>query len=182
MATHSSILAWRIPWIEEPGRLQFIGMQRVRHNWITSTSLPGGRSSQSSCVSTGLLWCRVSTWAEAPESKWTGPGRTAGIHPHCSWYEIVWASPPIPGSQGCFVITTCLTSFLLTVWPLVSVLNHTSLSSFRLFSKRLYRGSWSWGRRREPLAAPGGERGPWVWWCWTKCPGNIHSDFSMMLY
>ena len=33
MATHSSILAWRIPWTEEPGRLQSIGSHRVRHNW-----------------------------------------------------------------------------------------------------------------------------------------------------
>ena len=32
MATHSSILAWKIPWMEEPGRLQFMGLQRVRHN------------------------------------------------------------------------------------------------------------------------------------------------------
>ena len=32
MATHSSIPAWRIPWIEEPGRLQSIGPQRVRHD------------------------------------------------------------------------------------------------------------------------------------------------------
>ena len=32
MAPHSSILAWRIPWIEEPGRLQFIRLQRVRHD------------------------------------------------------------------------------------------------------------------------------------------------------
>ena len=31
MTTHSSILAWRIPWTEEPGRLQSIGWQRVRH-------------------------------------------------------------------------------------------------------------------------------------------------------
>ena len=30
--THSSILAWRIPWTEEPGGLWFIGLQRVRHN------------------------------------------------------------------------------------------------------------------------------------------------------
>ena len=29
MSTHSSILAWRIPWIEEPGRLQSLGLQRV---------------------------------------------------------------------------------------------------------------------------------------------------------
>ena len=32
MATHSSILAWKIPWMEEPGRLQSIGSQRVGHN------------------------------------------------------------------------------------------------------------------------------------------------------
>ena len=32
MATHSSILAWRIPWTEEPGGLQFTGSQRVRHD------------------------------------------------------------------------------------------------------------------------------------------------------
>ena len=32
MATHSSILAWRIPWTEEPGGLQFMGLQRVGHN------------------------------------------------------------------------------------------------------------------------------------------------------
>ena len=32
MATHSSILAWRIPWKEEPGRLQSMGSQRVRHD------------------------------------------------------------------------------------------------------------------------------------------------------
>ena len=36
MATHSSILAWRIPWIKEPGRPQSIGSQRVRNNWATS--------------------------------------------------------------------------------------------------------------------------------------------------
>ena len=38
MATHSSILAWRIPWREEPGGLQSMGSQRVGHNWTTFTS------------------------------------------------------------------------------------------------------------------------------------------------
>ena len=33
MATHSSILVWKIPWTEEPGRLQSVGWQRVRHDW-----------------------------------------------------------------------------------------------------------------------------------------------------
>ena len=32
MATHSRILAWKIPWMEEPGRLQFMGSQRVGHD------------------------------------------------------------------------------------------------------------------------------------------------------
>ena len=32
MATHSRVLAWRIPWTEEPGGLQSIGLQRVRHD------------------------------------------------------------------------------------------------------------------------------------------------------
>ena len=38
MATHSSILALKIPWTEEPGRLQSIGSQRVGHDWATSFS------------------------------------------------------------------------------------------------------------------------------------------------
>ena len=37
MATHSSTLVWRIPWTEEPGGLQSMGLQRVRYNWATNT-------------------------------------------------------------------------------------------------------------------------------------------------
>ena len=37
MATHSSILAWKTPWIEEPGRLQSTGSQRVGHDRVTNT-------------------------------------------------------------------------------------------------------------------------------------------------
>ena len=36
-ATHSSILAWRNSWTEEPGRLQSMGLQRVGHDWVTNT-------------------------------------------------------------------------------------------------------------------------------------------------
>ena len=39
MATHSSTLAWKIPWTEEPGRLQLMGLQRVVHDCVTSLSL-----------------------------------------------------------------------------------------------------------------------------------------------
>ena len=39
LATYSNILAWRIPWTEEPGRLQSMGSLRVGHDWVTSLSL-----------------------------------------------------------------------------------------------------------------------------------------------
>ena len=39
MAPHSSTLAWKIPWMEEPGRLQSMGSRRVGHDWATSFSL-----------------------------------------------------------------------------------------------------------------------------------------------
>ena len=38
-ATHSSTLAWKIPWREEPGKLQSMGLPRVGHNWEASLSL-----------------------------------------------------------------------------------------------------------------------------------------------
>ena len=39
MAIHSSTLAWKIPWMEEPDKLQSMGSQRVGHDWATSLSL-----------------------------------------------------------------------------------------------------------------------------------------------
>ena len=50
MATHSSTLAWRIPWTEEPGGLQSMMSQRNRHDWATDTHKAPGRYS---------LWSRV---------------------------------------------------------------------------------------------------------------------------
>ena len=41
VATHSSILAWRIPWTEEPGGLQSMGSQRVKHDFVTENARIG---------------------------------------------------------------------------------------------------------------------------------------------
>ena len=49
MATCSSILAWKTPWTEEPGRLQSMGSQRVRHDWAYGTSR--SRIAESCCNS-----------------------------------------------------------------------------------------------------------------------------------
>ena len=40
-AAHSSVLAWRIPWTEEPGRVQSMGLQSVEHDWVTDYAQPG---------------------------------------------------------------------------------------------------------------------------------------------
>ena len=55
MAPHSSTLAWKIPWTEEPGRLQSMGSLRVRHDWAISLSLScigegNGNPLQCSCL------------------------------------------------------------------------------------------------------------------------------------
>ena len=44
MAIHSSTIAWKIPWTEEPGRLESMGSQRVRHDWETSLSKGLGKT------------------------------------------------------------------------------------------------------------------------------------------
>ena len=53
MAAHSSILAWRIPWIEEPGGLQSIGSQRGRHDW---SNLASSMSPELLNAATGNSW------------------------------------------------------------------------------------------------------------------------------
>ena len=50
MAIHSSTIAWKIPWTDEPGRIQSMGSQRVRHDWATSLSLSNICSVQFSFV------------------------------------------------------------------------------------------------------------------------------------
>ena len=68
MAAHSSTLAWKILWTEEPGRLQSMGLQRIRYDWATSLSLScigegNGNPLQCSCLENprdrGAWWVAV---------------------------------------------------------------------------------------------------------------------------
>ena len=76
MATHSSILAWQIPWTEEPGRLQSMGSLGVGHDWVISLSLltfcmgeGNGNPLQCSCLESprdgGAWWAAVSGVAQS---------------------------------------------------------------------------------------------------------------------
>ena len=76
MAPHSGTLAWKIPWMEEPRRLQFMGSLRVGHDWATSLSFSlscvgegNGNSLQCSCLENprdwGACWAAVYGVAES---------------------------------------------------------------------------------------------------------------------
>ena len=80
VAPHSSTLAWKIPWTEEPGGLQSIGSLRVRHDWATSLSL-----------FTFMHWRRK--WQPTPvflpgeSQEWWEPGGLPSMGSHRVWYD-----------------------------------------------------------------------------------------------
>ena len=59
MATHSSILPWKVSWTEDPGELQSMGLQRIRHNWTTDHTH----------IHTEL-WNMTNVYINSPEQKW----------------------------------------------------------------------------------------------------------------
>ena len=109
MAPHSSTLAWKIPWTEEPGRLQSMGSQRVGHNWVTSLSLftfmhwrrkwqptplflPGESQGRGS-----LVGCRL--WGRTESDMTEVTYLTFAIWSWWYWYWWYWA---IVSSRSCF--------------------------------------------------------------------------------
>ena len=79
MAIHSNILAWKIPWMEEPGRLQFMGLQRVGHNRATSLSLSQGAKIPHASWGGQKRKGTVGTW------KATGTLQVIRSHRQCEW-------------------------------------------------------------------------------------------------
>jgi len=92
MAPHSSTLAWKIPWMEEPGRLQSIGSLRVRHDWATSLSHIGegnGNPLQCSCLENprdgGAWWAAVYGVAQSQTwLKWLSSSSSSSSFTLCS--------------------------------------------------------------------------------------------------
>ena len=71
MAPHSSTLAWKIPWMEEPGRLQSMGSRRVGHDWATSLSL--------SCIGEGNGNLRTQEHSSVLAWRIPGTGEPGGL-------------------------------------------------------------------------------------------------------
>ena len=110
LATYSSILAWEIPWMDKPGRLQSMGLQRVGHNWTTShtihTRLTYGRTRGLQGKETLLLkctckisytlrsihlktaWVKPTCWSWS--AYWWGRGQLNSPWEHRCWWQPFW--------------------------------------------------------------------------------------------
>ena len=94
MASHSRILAWRIPWTEEPGGLQSIGSQRVRQDWSDCTHMHTHGDKQNSVsvpsgnLSEGVIQMLLNLWTTYRTVHWT-PEEAATALPY--W----WCSCPL---------------------------------------------------------------------------------------
>ena len=82
MATHSSTLAWKIPWMEEPGRLQSVGSQRVGHDWATSPYLTSEKIRHNWATFTSLQTANSVCLVEGSSSKLLLIHLSGGA---CSW-------------------------------------------------------------------------------------------------
>ena len=109
MAPRSSILAWKIPWTEEPGRLQSMGSWRVRHDWATSLSL-----------FTFMHWRRK--WQPTPvflpgESQ--GCGGLVGCHPWGHTESDTTEATQQQSSMCCTIglCWLCILNIAVYTWP-----------------------------------------------------------------
>ena len=109
MAPHSSTLAWKIPWMEEPGRLQSVGSLRVGHDWVTSLSLSlscieegNGNPLQCSCLENpkdgGAWWAAIYGVAQSrTRLKWlssTFLEKEMATHSSVLAWRIPWTEKP----------------------------------------------------------------------------------------
>ena len=98
-ATHCSTLPWRLPWTEEPGGLQSLGSQRVRHSWVTARPvllttprLRGGEGTGP--PGSEMLWSRAGGLQELSPPYFSGFSKTAKIYiffspnPSCFIYVV----------------------------------------------------------------------------------------------
>ena len=105
MATHSSTPAWKIPWMEEPGRLQSMGLLGVGHDWATSLSLftfmhwrrkwqptpvflPGESQGRGSLVGCHLWGRTESDTTEATEQQQQQQSNISKVHLRCTCVQV----------------------------------------------------------------------------------------------
>ena len=101
MATHSSILAWRIPWREESGRLQYIGSQKVGHEWSDLALTPRSFQSEKGIQFSHSVVSDSLQPHEPQHARSPCPSPTPRVHPNpCPLSR--WCHPTISSSVVAF--------------------------------------------------------------------------------
>ena len=132
MATHSSILAWEIPWTEEPGGLQSVGLQRVGHDWATKQQQQSPERWWGLIGVGRALWLDLfEVWIKEEEEKLKSLRWSLSVSPVvCS---------------ACFYMILGVTSYSQkSFWRLTSLNLHKFI---RHIENRVYL-SWKWQRRQ----------------------------------
>ena len=136
MATHSSILAWRIPWTEEPGGLQSMGSQRVGHDWATSLStLTFLQVKKGTVIEQYATVCGAGTWNPGLSASWICVLSTTLplLHMTLAWLASTLAiySPEVTDE---LLLTNVGSTFQYPSWPLFSMtLCYSVAKSTQLF-------------------------------------------------
>ena len=120
MVPHSSTLAWKIPWTEEPGGLQTMGSLRVGHDWVTSLSLSvsyigkgNGNPFQCSCLENprdGGAWWAAVYWVTQSRTRlmWLSSSSSKEYRQKCLSFPPSWESGPVSLWGPLGFLSTCL--------------------------------------------------------------------------
>ena len=146
MAPHSSTLAWKIPWTEEPGRLQSMGSLRVGHDWATSLSLFTfiHWRRNTGCHSSVLAW-RIPGMAE--------PGRLPSMGSHRvghDWNDLAAAAAAYNHRYNLYNWWMLM---LPSIWGslLLKVIIYTSFEHRRKSFPRTGKGQFSFQFKRKAM-------------------------------
>ena len=136
MATHSSFLAWKIPWTEEPGRVQSMESQRVGHDWATSLRSPIKVSSTVSALDVGSGQSTAGSSPSRPQEGGYKPHEYRGCSTAFpqrgsipgSFLILMWAENTETFTSRSAGSCTCFGHLILGTFLFSSFLSRTSLA------------------------------------------------------
>ena len=168
MAPHSSTLAWKIPWMEEPGRLQSMGSLRVGDNWTTSLSCTGegnGNPLQCSCLENprdgGAWWAAIYGVAQSrTRLKWlSSSSNRFPSHflvvvqslSHVQLFVTLWTAA-CQASPSFIISRSLLKLMSVELIMLSNIPSHKSLKNFFHYTRATRH--WFWGKVIENKEKP----------------------------
>ena len=142
MATHSSTLAWKIPWTEEPGRLQSMGSLRVGHDWVTSLSLFSFHALEKEMAThSSILAWRIPGTME--------PGGLPSMESHRVRHD--WATVLILSDLSQCYDCPVWTMYGCTIWT-IKKFEHQRIDGFEMWCwRRLLRVPWTARRCNQSI-------------------------------